>query len=84
VRLIGLSVSELSRAGEGQLPLLGPDTARRERLARAVDQLAKRFGDESVRPASVLARGRTRRVGYSERPLRRAKPGEEPESRSTE
>ena len=77
VRLIGLSVSELSRAGEGQLPLLGPDTARRERLARAVDRLTERFGDGSVRPASVLARGRSGRVGYSEKPLRRAKPGEE-------
>ena len=53
VRLIGVSISGLGEAGAGQLPLLGPDVARRERLARALDGLAKRFGDGSVRPASV-------------------------------
>jgi DNA polymerase-4 len=83
VRLIGLSVSELAPAGAGQLPLLGPDTARRERLAHALDQLAARFGDRSVRPASVLGRGQARRVGYSERPVRRESPGEEPGSGAT-
>ena len=77
VRLIGLSVSELGRAGEGQLSLLGPDTARRERLARALDRLTERFGEESVRPASVLGRGQGRRIGYSEKPLRPTRePGE--------
>ncbi len=60
VRLIGLSVSGLGPAGEGQLSLLGPDVARRERLARALDGLTKRFGDGSIRPASVL-RPRRRR-----------------------
>jgi DNA polymerase-4 len=81
VRLIGLSVSELGRAGEGQLPLLGPDTARRERLGLAIDRLAERFGDEAVRPASLLGRSRGRRVGYSERPLRGrpGEPGREPD-----
>ena len=54
VRLIGLSVSELGPAGAGQLSLLEPDVARRERLARALDRLAERFGEESVRPASLL------------------------------
>jgi DNA polymerase IV len=54
VRLIGLSVSELGPAGAGQLPLLEPDVARRERLARALDRLAERFGEDSVRPASLL------------------------------
>ena len=78
VRLIGLSVSELGRAGEGQLSLLAPDTARRERLARALDRLTERFGEESVRPASVLGRGQGRRIGYSEKPLRPEKPTEEP------
>jgi DNA polymerase-4 len=58
VRLIGLSVSALSPAGEGQLPLLGPDPARRERLARALDRLIERFGEESILPASVLGRRR--------------------------
>ena len=70
VRLIGLSVSELAPAGTGQLPLLGPDTARRERLAKALDHLVERFGDTSIRPASVLDRDRGRRVGFSRRPVR--------------
>jgi DNA polymerase-4 len=56
IRLIGLSVSGLGRAGEGQLPLLGPDVLRRERLARAVDHVVERFGAESIRPASVARR----------------------------
>jgi len=55
VRLIGVSVSELGPAGAGQLSLLEPDVARRERLARALDRLAERFGEDSVRPASLLA-----------------------------
>jgi DNA polymerase-4 len=70
VRLIGLSVSELGRAGHGQLSLLGPDAARRERLGRALDRLAERFGEESVRPASLLGRNPGRRIGYSQRPLK--------------
>jgi DNA polymerase IV len=58
VRLIGLSVSGLGPAGEGQLSLLAPDAVRRERLARAVDRLATRFGDEVVRPASLMPKRR--------------------------
>jgi DNA polymerase-4 len=54
VRLIGVSVSMLGAAGSGQLSLLEPDVARTERLARAVDRLAARFGDEAVRPASLV------------------------------
>jgi DNA polymerase-4 len=56
VRLIGVSVSELGPAGAGQLSLLGPDATRRERLSRALDRLVERFGDESIRPASLLPR----------------------------
>jgi DNA polymerase-4 len=70
VRLIGLSVSELDRAGRGQLPLLGPDIARRERLGRALDRLSERFGESSVRPASLLGQNRGRRVGHSQRPVK--------------
>jgi len=62
VRLIGLSVSGLGPAGEGQLSFLAPDTVRRERLARAMDSLAERFGEEAVRPASLVRRRRTPRV----------------------
>jgi len=61
VRLIGLSVSGLGPAGEGQLSLLAPDAVRRERLARAVDRLATRFGDEVVRPASLVPKRRRSR-----------------------
>jgi DNA polymerase-4 len=61
VRLIGLSVSGLGPAGQGQIPLFGPDLARRERLGRALDRLAERFGEDTVRPASLLGRRRRRR-----------------------
>jgi DNA polymerase IV len=56
VRLIGLSVSGLGAAGQGQLPLFGPDAVRQERLGRALDRLAERFGGNAVRPASLLGR----------------------------
>jgi DNA polymerase IV len=54
VRLIGVSASALAPAGSGQLPLLDPAMVRRERLARVVDGLAARFGDDVVRPASTM------------------------------
>jgi DNA polymerase-4 len=69
VRLIGLSVSDLGPAARGQLSLLGPDAARRERLARALDGLAERFGEASVRPASLLPRDGGR-IGYSQKPVK--------------
>jgi len=47
-------VSGLGPAAEGQLSLLQPDTARRERLARAMDRVISRFGENSLRPASLL------------------------------
>ena len=68
VRLIGLSASGLGPAEAGQLSLLGPDPTRRERLARAMDRVTARYGEDSLRPASVL-RGR-----------RRARPPEDPGS----
>ena len=75
VRLIGLSVTELGPAGEGQLPLFGPDASRRERLGRALDRLVERFGEDSVGPASLLggAGGRRRSRHGGEVP-----PDEEP------
>jgi len=75
VRLIGLSVAELGPAGAGQLSLLGPDASRRDRLGRALDRLADRFGEDSVRPASLLGGSGGRR-----RPLLRdeAPSSEEP------
>jgi DNA polymerase-4 len=61
VRLIGLSVSGLEPAAAGQLSLLEPDTLRRERLARAIDRVTTRFGEASLRPASLLRDPRRRR-----------------------
>jgi DNA polymerase-4 len=58
VRLIGLSVSGLGPATAGQLSLLEPDPARRERLAQAMDRVTARFGEESLRPASLLRKPR--------------------------
>ena len=58
VRLIGLSVSSLGPAAAGQLSLLEPDAQRRERLARAMDRVTARFGEESLSPASVVRRPR--------------------------
>ncbi len=54
VRLIGLSASSLGPQAVGQLSLLDPATLRRERLHRAVDDLAARFGDGAVVPATLL------------------------------
>ena len=68
VRLIGLSVSSLGPAASGQLSLLEPDARRRERLARAMDRITARFGEESLRPASVV-RG-PRIAPPADRPLR--------------
>ncbi len=56
VRLIGVSVSHLGPATSGQLQLLDPAAVRRERLAHVVDRLARRFGDDVVKPASLLDR----------------------------
>jgi DNA polymerase-4 len=58
VRLIGLSVSALGPAASGQLSLLEPGAERRERLARAMDRVTARFGEASLRPASVVRRSR--------------------------
>lgn len=54
VRLIGVSASGLAPADSGQLPLFAEPAARRARLARAVDALAQRFGEDALIPASVL------------------------------
>ena len=54
VRLIGLSASGLGPAGQGQLSLLDGAALRRERLGPVVDRLTARFGEGTVRPASLL------------------------------
>jgi DNA polymerase-4 len=62
VRLIGLSMSGLGPAGHGQLSLLDPGVTRREQLARALDRLVERFGEATIRPASLLATRRPPRA----------------------
>jgi DNA polymerase-4 len=54
VRLIGLSASGLGPGGQGQLPLLDPVAVRRDRLGPVVDRLTTRFGEGTLRPASLL------------------------------
>jgi DNA polymerase-4 len=54
VRLIGLSASVLVSPDSDQLSLFGGAARRRDELARAIDQLASKFGPDSVRPASLL------------------------------
>jgi len=54
VRLIGVSASQLWAEAQGQLSLLDPNAVRRERLARAVDRVADKFGRDAVLPASLL------------------------------
>jgi DNA polymerase-4 len=54
VRLVGVSLSRLGPAASGQLQLLDPAAVRRERLAQAIDRLARRFGEHVVKPARLL------------------------------
>ncbi|MEK7364268.1 MAG: DNA polymerase IV, partial [candidate division NC10 bacterium] len=60
VRLIGVSVSGLIQGGPAQLSLFSAAAARRERVARAADRLARRFGDRALIPASLLDRPKRR------------------------
>jgi DNA polymerase-4 len=61
VRLVGLSSSAFGPAESGQLALLDPNAVRRERLARAVDRITGRFGEDAIRPATLLSHERERR-----------------------
>jgi DNA polymerase-4 len=54
VRLIGLSVSGLNYGVSDQLSLFSSRSTKRDRVARAADQLAKRFGEAALIPASLL------------------------------
>jgi len=71
VRLTGVSVSGFAEAGggPGQLELFGApppaDPARRKALNAALDALAERFGDGTVRPASAAG---DRRIRWAHRP----------------
>ena len=54
IRLLGISLSKLEKpGGQRQLSLFGRDD-KNERLSRAQDSLAERFGKDSVKRASLL------------------------------
>lgn len=57
VRLLGISLSRLSRHGpEGQLSLFNQDTEiqKRKGLHTALDSLQKKFGEKSIRPGTLV------------------------------
>jgi DNA polymerase-4 len=55
LRLIGVSVSNLSRAGEGQLQLFPDEVeARDETLDRLTDAVRKRFGSKALGPGTQV------------------------------
>ena len=60
VRLIGIYLSNLLSAGKcGQLKLFDSEMARDRRLAEAVDDITRRFGEQSITRAALV--GGTRR-----------------------
>ncbi len=64
VRLIGLTAISLSDAQ--QLTLF--DAARTERLARSIDVVRERFGDDAITRARLLADAPRRRFDFGEKP----------------
>lgn len=55
VRLVGVYLSNLLRVGKcGQLELFDSERARDRRLAEAVDDIARRFGDHSITRAALV------------------------------
>jgi nucleotidyltransferase/DNA polymerase involved in DNA repair len=59
VRLLGVGISHLAPAGEGQASLF-PDPAveKAHRLVQAADRLRDRYGEEAVKPARLVRRRR--------------------------
>ncbi len=53
VRFMGISVSNLCLTGNTPLSLFG-DEAKKERLAKGVDQIARKYGQFHLRPAALL------------------------------
>jgi DNA polymerase-4 len=59
IRLLGVSLSQLSLPGSGeQLSLFnqGRGSQRRKQLNTALDSLSERFGEDSIRPATLLTK----------------------------
>jgi DNA polymerase IV len=58
VRLIGVSVSNLSDQEDSQLSLFAEPKQEKENLTKAVDQLKERFGEKSIIRARLLGKKR--------------------------
>ena len=59
VRLLGISLSQLSSPGEEtQLLLFGQDktSLKRKELNTAIDSICEKFGQESIRPATLISK----------------------------
>ena len=68
VRLLGISLSQLSHAGsEGQISLFNRDMADRKKkdLNTALDAVFDKFGEKSVRPGTLVPRGKSQKEAPS-------------------
>ncbi len=74
VRLLGLAASKLSASATAgqQLSLFDPLRARQTQLIAALEAIRARFGEEAIRPASLLPSTRAPFPG-SRSPRRRGK-----------
>jgi DNA polymerase-4 len=68
VRLLGVCVAQLAPRPSSQLSLEEVSASGREEVAKAVDEVRRRFGDRAVGPATLLAADglRLRRQGESQ------------------
>jgi DNA polymerase-4 len=55
VRLIGIYATGLESRGAGQLPLFEEGRGRERKLAAALDDITRRFGDESITRAALIS-----------------------------
>ena len=68
VRLLGISLCQLSHAGtEGQMSLFHRDMADKKRkdLHTALDSLHDKFGEKSIRPGTLIRRGKSQKEAPS-------------------
>ena len=59
VRLLGISLSQLTSLEDGtQLSLFGPDSSslKRKELNTALDSICDKFGEKSIRPATLISK----------------------------
>lgn len=56
VRLLGISISQLARPGDGQLLLFNPSPGpeKERRLNRALDAIQDKYGDQVIGPGSLI------------------------------